>query len=193
MVLPQIFRLSVVGIALCVWPTTNSPVVLVAGQQTDAVHSIQDADFESLLTDKLRKEHDGASLKKICEGMETQEINLADTVFGDLDGDGRDEAAVMAFSCLAGSSGPDMTAVYKLRADGKIVELPVEVPTEDRMLKGLKPDLDSLRQRAIKIEKGEYIEEYTIWGPDRDDARDFIYRWDGHKLALTEVKDVAIQ
>ncbi|MFZ0884664.1 MAG: hypothetical protein WAN14_14795 [Candidatus Acidiferrales bacterium] len=80
-----------------------------------------------------------------------------------------------------------------MRADGKIVELSVEIPTEDRMLKGLKPDLDSLRMRAIKIEKGEYIEEYTIWGPDRDDARDFIYRWDGHKLALTEVKDVAIQ
>ncbi|MFZ0884457.1 MAG: hypothetical protein WAN14_13755, partial [Candidatus Acidiferrales bacterium] len=89
MVLRQIFRLSVVGIALCVWPTTKSPVALAASQRTDAVHSIQDADFESLLTDKLRKEHDGASLKKICEGMETQEINLADTVFGDLDGDGR--------------------------------------------------------------------------------------------------------
>jgi hypothetical protein len=155
--------------------------------------SIQDADFEDLLASKFRKEHGAASMEKICEGMETQEINLADTVFGDLDGDGRDEAAVMAFSCLAGTSGPDLTAVYKMRPNGKIVELQIDVPSQKKAFQGLKADEASLRLRAIKIEKGMYIEEYTIWGADHDDARDFSYRWDGHKLALISIQDVPIQ
>jgi|GEM_PF-5675478 hypothetical protein len=173
--------------------TAGSPAAQIGAPNSTSLRSIQDANFEDLLASKFRKEHGGASMEKICEGMETQEINLADTVFGDLDGDGRDEAAVMAFSCVAGSSGPDLTAVYKLRPDGKIIELTLETPTQERMFRGLNTDLVSLRLRTIKIEKGTYIEEYTIWGPGRDDARDFTYRWDGHKLALIQVKDVPIQ
>jgi hypothetical protein len=155
--------------------------------------SIHGIDFEALITAKFRADHRNMSMEKICAGMETSETNLADTVFGDLDGDGRDEAAVMAFSCFAGTSGPDLTAVYEMLPQGKIVELQIEVPSQEKAFRGLKADGASLRLRAIKIEKQTYIEEYTIWGRGHDDARDFSYRWDGRKLALLGIKDVPIQ
>lgn len=160
---------------------------------TQPALSIHDIDFEHLLTAKFRADHQNLGMEKICAGMETSEINMADTVFGDLDGDGLDEAAVMAFSCFAGTSGPDLTAVYKMLPNGKIVELQIEVPSQEKAFQGLKADEVSLRLRAIKIEKQTYIEEYTIWGRDHDDARDFSYRWDGRKLALIGIKDVPIQ
>lgn len=160
---------------------------------THPAPSIHDTDFEDLISAKFRADHRNLSMETICAGMQTSEINLADTVFGDLDGDGQDEAAVMAFSCFAGTSGPDLTAVYKMLPKGKIVELQIESPSQEKVYRGLKADEVSLRLRAIKIEKQTYTEEYTIWGPGHDDARDFSYRWNGRKLALVSVKDLPIQ
>lgn len=182
-----IFLLPAASIAV----NLTGPQTPVSG--TKPALSIHDIDFEDLLAAKVRAQHGGLPMEKICAGMENQDVNLVDAVFGDLDGDGQDEAAVMAFSCFAGTSGPDLTAVYKMLPNGKIVELQIEVPSQERAFQGLKVDDASLRLRAIRIEKQTFVEEYTIWGPGHDDARDFSYRWDGHKLALISIKDVPIQ
>ena len=153
------------------------------------IHSIRQVDFEPILMEGFRKEHKGATMERICEGTGKEEIDLADTVFGDLDGDGEDEAAVMAFSCLAGTSGPDLTGVYKLQPDGKVIELRIAGPSQERAYQGLDPKLVSLRLSRIRIKKQRYIETYTIWGSDKNQEREFIYRWDGHQLVLAGIKD----
>ena len=169
---------------------TGAPAPLCATHAALSIHAI---DFEDLITVKFRADHQNLSMEKLCDGMQTSEINLADTLFGDPDGDGQDEAAVMAFSCLAGTGGPILTAAYKMLPKGKIIELQIEAPSQEKAFQGLNADEVSLRLRTIKIEKQTYIEEYTIWGRDHDDARDFSYRRDGRKLALVGFKDVPIQ
>jgi hypothetical protein len=183
--------LAFVLLAVCIGVKLTEAQTRVS--TTHPALSIHDVDFESLITAKFRTAHQTMSMEKICAGMETSEINLADTVFGDLDGYGQDEAAIMAFSCFAGTSGPDLTAVYKRLPQGKIVELQLEVPSQEKAFQGLKADEVSLRLRAIKIEKQTYTEEYTIGGRDHDDARDFSCHWDGRELALIGIKDVPIQ
>ena len=167
-------------------PARQAPA---AGQ----IASIRDLDFESLLEERFRKEHKGATMEEICEDMGREEIDLMDSVFGDLDGDGKEEAAVMAFSCLAGTSGPDLTAVYKLQADGKVIELPIAFPSQEEAYRGLDTKEVSLRLGEIRIEKQTYFETYTIWGGSKLQVREFAFQWDGHKLALVGTKDTTIR
>jgi hypothetical protein len=144
-------------------------------------------------TERFRKEHKGFTMEKICGETGKEGVNVLDTVFGDVDGDGEDEAAVMAFSCLAGTSGPDLIAVYKLEMDGKVIELPIAGPSWEEMMKGLDPKVVSLRLGQIRIEKQTYYQTYSIWGGDKNQNREFAYRWDGHRLALVGMKDITIK
>jgi len=156
-----------------------------------AREAIRDADFEELLTSVLSQRLGGErAMKEACEDSRKDEpVEVEDRVFGDLDGDGYEDAAVTAFSCQAGQSPPDLLAVFKQKDSANIVELPLDDMGNASKFAG-EDILDNLRGPwRIEIDKGELVVRYLIWAPDApkcgdaDCTADFIYRWNGQKLA----------
>jgi len=65
--------------------------------------SIENADLETALTKIFVKESGTKTIQEACEGTDAASresyLEVASSAYGDLDGDGREEAAVTAFSC----------------------------------------------------------------------------------------------
>lgn len=162
---------------------------------------MRDDDFEELMTSVLSKRLGGEqAMKAACEDSGKREpVKVEARVFGDLDGDGYDEAAVTAFSCQAGQIPPDLLAVFKQEDSGHIVELPVDDMGNASKFAG-NDILDNLRGPwRIEIDKGQLVVRYLIWAPnvpkcgDADCTADFIYRWNGQKMALTKIAPSAVE
>ena len=51
-------------------------------------------------------------------------VIIGNVQYGDLNGDGSEEAVVDAFSCASGTGGADITAVFKLTSSGQLVRMP---------------------------------------------------------------------
>jgi len=137
---------------------------------------------------------DLAELDTACGDGEKPLQSLAPVLYGDLDGDGQEEAAVKGFSCLSGNGGADFRGVLKLLPDGRLAVLPFE-PTP-KTFKGRNPDADLRGHMVIEIRDGRFNEVYGIYNGSEASCcpeggeRHFIYRWDGHRFALDDIIDV---
>lgn len=69
---------------------------------------------------------DLADLDAACGDGQKPLQGIAPVLYGDLDGDGQEEAAVQGFSCLAGNGGADFRGILKLLPSGKLSVLPTE-------------------------------------------------------------------
>lgn len=140
---------------------------------------------------------DLADLDTACGEGQKPLQSLAPVLYGDLDGDGQEEAAVEGFSCLSGNGGADFRGVLKLLPDGKLVVLPFE-PTP-KTFKGRNPYAELRGHMVIEIKEGRLNEVYGIYNgseanccPEGGERR-FVYRWDGHRFALDDMIDVPPQ
>ena len=157
--------------------------------------AIRDADFEELMAGVLAKQLGGEqAMKEACEASGKDEpVEIENTVFGDLDDDGDEEAAVLAFSCQVGQSGPDLFAVFKRQASGSITELKLEGTQESAKFKNSKLLHDLRGPWSVEIDKGRLVVRYLSWAADApkcgesDCTTDFVYQWDGQKLALIDI------
>ena len=131
-----------------------------------------------------------------CKDALRNEIEISTKAFGDLDGDGREEAAVTAYSCMAGEGGPDMIAVFAMNPDGVVRELKIEPRKWNQPFKGRDPSQGLRGQMTVAIENGRMIEKCPIFKETdggccaTGGSREFIYRWDGSQLVLDDVVDV---
>jgi len=165
-----------------------------------AKRTIRNADFDEPMTAVLAKQLGGRdAMKAACkESLRDGPVEIEDTVFGDLDGDGNEEAAVTAFSCQAGQIGPDLFAVFKQLKSGDIIELPVEETKNAVKFKGKDLPQNLRGPWRVEIDKGCLIVRYLFWEPDApkcgdaDCTSNFVYRWDGKKLALTDITQSAV-
>jgi hypothetical protein len=137
---------------------------------------------------------DLAELDTACGDGEKPLQNLAPVLYGDLDGDGQEEAAVEGFSCLSGNGGADFRGVLKLLPDGKLAVLPFE--PMPKTFKGHNPYADLRGHMVIEIKDGRFAEVYGIYNgseanccPEGGERR-FLYRWDGHRFALDDIIDI---
>ena len=144
----------------------------------------------------LRSVH-ATNLHDACKDALGTGIELSTKAYGDLDGDGREEAAVTAFSCQAGNGGPDLIAVFTLTPNGKVQELPIEKRKWTEPFKGRDPSIGLRGQRTVAIENGRLIQKFPIF-KDTDPGccasagtREFIYRWKLDKLVLDDIVDLA--
>ena len=134
-----------------------------------------------------------------CKGALRTGTEISTKAFGDLDGDGREEAAVTAFSCLAGNGGPDLIAVFTMSREGVVRELKVEPRTWNQPFKGRDVTVGLRGQMTVAIESGRMIEKFPIFKETDGGCcasggiREFIYRWDGSQLVLDDVVDVPEQ
>jgi hypothetical protein len=120
--------------------------------------------------------------------------SLAPVLYGDLDGDGQEEAVVIGWSCLSGNGGADFRGVLKLNPDGKLSVLPIE--RMPKTFKGRDSYADLRGHMVVEIKDGRLCEVYGIYNdPDPNccpegGERRFIYRWDGHRFALDDMIDI---
>jgi len=137
---------------------------------------------------------DLADLDTTCGDGEKPLHSLAPVLYGDLDGDGQEEAVVEGFSCLSGNGGADFRGVLKLMADGKLSILPIE--PMPKTFKGRNATADLRAHMVVEIKNGRLHEIYAIYtGAEANccpegGQRDFVYRWDGHRFALDDIIDV---
>jgi hypothetical protein len=181
-------------------PVTSQPPLHKTGEglsvdEEFAQHAIRNADFDEAMTAVLAKRLGGRdAMEAACkESLRNDPVEIEARVFGDVDGDSSEEAAVTAFSCQAGQAGPDLFAVFKQLNTGEIIELPLEKPEDAAKFKGKARPQNLRGPWRIEIDNGRLIVRYLFWGPDApkcgdaDCASNFVYHWDGHKLALTDI------
>ena len=157
--------------------------------------------MEDAISEVFLRESGAKSLEEACKdtyaGSKGKYIDDVDAQYGDLDGDGRKEAAVTALSCMAGTGGPDLFAVFKLDASGKVGRMSIEPLKSGELFKG-KDIYQGLRGKMrVLIEEGTLIEQYPIF--KKGDAnccatggvRQLVYKWNGRALELSLVLDTA--
>ncbi len=163
-----------------------------------AHQSIRNTDFDKPMTALLAKQLGGrGAMKAACkDSLRKDPVEIESTVFGDVDGDGNEEAAVSAFSCQAGQAGPDLFAVFKLSAKGELVEMSFELRKWNQPFKERDPSVGLRGAPTIAIEHGRLAKLYGIF-TDKDGGccptggtRKFLYRWDGHQFVLDDIIDV---
>ena len=161
--------------------------------------SIRDADFEELMKASFLNSVHATNIDQVCKNALRREIEISTTAFGDLDGDGREEAAVTAFSCFAGNGGPDLISVFKMNPDGALRQLKIEPRKWTARFKGRDLTQGLRGQMTVAIDKGRMIERFPMFKETDGGCcasgglREFIYQWDGAQLALTDVVDVPKQ
>jgi hypothetical protein len=173
-----------------------SAVTAQAGS-TKPDSAIRREDLEDEMTISFLKSVHATNLHDACKDALGTGIEISNKAYGDLDGDGREEAAVTAFSCQAGNGGPDLIAVFTLTPNGKVQELPIAPRKWNEPFKGRDPSLGLRGQMTVAIENNRLIEKFPIF-KDTDPGccasagtREFIYRWKSDKLVLEDIVDLA--
>jgi len=162
--------------------------------------SIESADLMSAMANMFLEGTEAKTLEEACKDMhfgnKGKYLELVQTEFGDLDGDGQEEAAVTAYSCFAGTGGPDLYAVFRLNPDRKLIRLEFEPQKTAGRFKGKNFNVGLRGKIWVLIENGRLIEEFPIFKEGDANCcasggiRHLIYRWNGRKLALEDVVDL---
>jgi len=123
-----------------------------------------------------------------CESLD--QIHIDHLEYHGFTGDGQQEAVVVASTCMTGTAGPDIHAVYKRGADGKIFELPFLNAKGD-------PPLSARSDEKIPVfgnaNYGLTVENDRLvarWGDssDREEPVVVWYKWDGKQFAVDHLK-----
>ncbi len=109
-------------------------------------------------------------------------VELDQLEFVDVDGDGEDEAIVVASTCMTGTAGPDVHAVYKAGSDGTVRELPFEETPETTH-----PRLAGNRNYTLHAVDGLLLREYTD-NSDRARPRTEYFRWERDRFRLVRIE-----
>lgn len=179
-------------------PTQSSaPAITAHASYTKPDSAIRREDLEDEMTISFLRSVHATNLHDACKDALGTGIEISTKAYGDLDGDGREEAAVTAFSCQAGNGGPDLIAVFTLTPNGKVLELPIEPRKWNQPFKGRDPSVGLRGQMTVAIENYRLIEKFPIF-KDTDPGccasagtREFTYRWKSDKLVLEDIVDLA--
>ncbi|HLZ12140.1 MAG TPA: hypothetical protein VKP58_06085 [Candidatus Acidoferrum sp.] len=166
----------------------------LTGKADTKESAIRAVDIKSYLESHLGELFpDLADLETDCgEGRKPLQ-SLAPVLYGDLDGDGQEEAAVEGWSCLSGNGGADIFGVLKLTSAGKLVSLPI-APLP-KTFKGSNTMADLRGHMVLEIKEGKLLEKYGIYTPSDPNCcpeggeRQFVYRWDGQKFIVDDMID----
>ncbi len=175
---------------------TASELTALASSENNRIShkSIHDVDVKEFVTTHYSELDPNLEiLKEECEEGQDP-IRSVEIQYGDVDGDGQEEALFQGYTCMAGTSGVDYSGIVKLQPSGKLVGLPI-APAPDAF-KGRKP-FEGLRGHVrLSIENGRFVETYPVYTGDECEAcssggqRKFVFRWNGHEFALDDIINV---
>jgi uncharacterized protein YecT (DUF1311 family) len=122
----------------------------------------------------------------LTEGEPECAVGLDSVDYADLDGDGREEALVVASTCYTGTAGPDVHKVVRLDDAGRPVEL--EIDDRARTFHG-KPIYDHLvGNRNFDLDHdGQLLVERFQDCSERHYPLTLYLRWNGQKFVLVDV------
>lgn len=127
------------------------------------------------------------SRSSVYECSNLDQIQIDHLEYFDFMGDGNQEAVVVASTCMTGTAGPDVHAVYARNLQGKIVDLPFldakdNPPHSDRIPVFGNPNFE------LTVENGELVARW-VDGSDRgDDPVIGRYKWNGHRFVLDRME-----
>ncbi len=175
----------------------TSPAAAQSAGKTEtrgAGQGIRGVDLEKFLSTHYGEVNAELDLETACGEGQKPIQSVAPAIYGDLDGDGQEEAAFVAFTCLSGSGGADLFGVLKMMPDGKLAALPIE--PMPKVFKG-KNTYEALRGHMnLEIKDGRLVETYPIYEGGEANCcpeggqRRFVYRWDGHQFVHDDMIDV---
>ena len=172
-------------------PQGNAPQAQAAASAV-GIHAV---DLQKFLTKNyLEAQPDLTYLTDQCAGDQPPIMEVG-VQYGDLDGDGQDEAVYQGFTCMSGTAGVDYFGVLKMLPDGKLVPLPIE--SQRNGFKGRHDLYHGLRGHLrLEIKKGRLVEIFPLYANDNEcnacssgGEREFFYRWDGHQFTLDDIMD----
>jgi hypothetical protein len=158
---------------------------------------IHEVDVEKFLKTRYTEvQPDLEHLEEECGVQGLPHIHDLEIQYGDLDGDGQDEAVYEGLTCMSGTAGIDFAGVLKMKPGGKIVPLPIE--GERKEFKGRGNLYEDLRgHMRLQIKNGRLLEVFPVYTKEdgcnacsSGGTREFVYRWDGHQFVLDDIIDV---
>jgi uncharacterized protein YecT (DUF1311 family) len=122
-----------------------------------------------------------------CESLD--QIHIDHLEYHDFIGDGQQEAVVIASTCMTGTAGPDIHAVYKRDAGGKVAELPFRHAEGDPFFNrdGWKIPVFGNANYGLAVEKGELVARWSD-SSDREAPFAVWYKWDGKSFVMERTK-----
>jgi uncharacterized protein YecT (DUF1311 family) len=118
-----------------------------------------------------------------CEKLD--EIYVGHSEYFDFNGDGADEAVVVASTCNTGTAGPDIHAVYTRDVAGKIVELPL--PHLEDPPQGQKLPVFGNPNYGFVVEQGQLVARWMD-SSERKAPLVVWYKWDGKAFVVGHMK-----
>jgi uncharacterized protein YecT (DUF1311 family) len=122
-----------------------------------------------------------------CESLD--QITIDHLEYHDFIGDGQQEAVVIASTCMTGTAGPDIHAVYKRDGDGKVVEVPFLHAEGDPFFNrsGWKVPVFGNANYELAVENGELVARWSDTS-DREAPLIVWYKWDGKNFVMDHMK-----
>ena len=122
-----------------------------------------------------------------CESL--NDIQLDHLEYFDFTGDGQKEAVVVASTCMTGTAGPDVHAVYARDAGGKVAELPFHHIEGDPFFNrnGWKIPVFGNTNYGLAVEDGQVVARWRD-SSDREAPLVVWYKWDGKEFVVDHMK-----
>lgn len=153
-------------------------------EPTDSL--IRKVDFEKYLVMSM-------NLQEQCAPVYPRDrwLSVDSIQYGDLNGDGKEEAVVRAFSCNSGTGGADILSVYSLNSFGELVELAMDISRG--IFEGKNVYEGSRHSSWYKIENGKLVGVFGLYKEGDGNCcptggtRKVTYQWDGKKFVISKV------
>jgi uncharacterized protein YecT (DUF1311 family) len=167
-------------------PVLGLTIILFGGygivphvQRQESANKITEAEIKSAINSESDVEE--------CESLD--QIHIDHLEYHDFIADGQQEAVVIASTCMTGTAGPDIHAVYKRDADGKVVELPFRHAEGNPFFNrnGWKIPVFGNANYGLAVENGELVARWRD-SSDREAPVVVWYKWDGKKFVMDHVK-----
>ncbi|HKW65234.1 MAG TPA: lysozyme inhibitor LprI family protein [Candidatus Acidoferrum sp.] len=145
-------------------------------QRHEPVNKITEAEIKSFINS-----HAGVDE---CESLD--QIHVDHLEYFDFTGDGQREAIAVASTCMTGTAGPDIHAVYARDAEGRVVELPFLDAKGDPPFSDAIPVFGNPNY-GLAVENGKLVARWRD-SSDREAPVVAWYKWDGKKFVLDQIK-----
>jgi uncharacterized protein YecT (DUF1311 family) len=128
------------------------------------------------------------TIKSNTDCERADQIHIDHLEYFSFTGDGQEEAVVVASTCMTGTAGPDIHAVYGRDASGKIIELNVAGPkTVGEMTPATYGRLFGNLNWSLSVNQGLLVESYSDTS-GRDKPLVISYKWNGKEFAIESVR-----
>ena len=120
----------------------------------------------------------------VYECASLDQIHIDHLEYFDFLGDPNQQAIVVASTCMTGTAGPDVHAVYARNAQGRLVELPFLDAKGDPPPPSKQIPVFGNPNYGLTVENGELVARWIDASDRGDDPVVARYKWNGNRFVL---------